>query len=667
MKFPHKDHFLTGLAIPLSAIRSSEGNAIGEFPDLVELGRLCQKTGIELVQLLPINDTGLESSPYSALSAYALHPVYLRIEDLPNSKVVQKELSTFHALYDKASRLNFRQIVLDKYKILKNLYADQMASILEDPQIRDFVASNPWIIPYSVFMDLKLKNHWAGWQSWPEHQKPSASFIQEYWTSPQHTQEVFFFAWLQYHCEKQLRFAKEQLESLGVAIKGDIPILINEDSADAWAYPETFSLELRAGAPPEPGSPEGQNWGFPIYRWEVLERNGYQWWKDRLLQADKFYHAYRIDHVLGFFRIWATPYQNYSANLGYFLPSHFLSTADLQQRGFGPDRLAWLSQPHLAGRFLRDRLGLEWANVVEQALDRVGEEDLYRFKPFIDGERKINDMNVSPHAKSFLIQEFRNRALIQVSEDRWIPSWTYYNSSAYRSLNDHERWSFDNLAQETWKKSEHLWEEQGNRLMDLMKNTTPMLVCAEDLGVIPDCVPRVLQQKRILGLKIPRWSRNWNHPGQPYYPVTEYPLLSVCAPSVHDTSTLRQWWYEEPDHQGFLGAIGEQEPLGSDYDEETAYRVIRGLLKTSSFLCIFFIQDLLALSADLLENDPNDERINIPGTVSEKNWSYRMKYPINQLLAHQKWIDSLSKLISERSSRTLNDSQKEAVSCNSSY
>lgn len=661
MKFPSKHHYLTGLALPLSAFRATEGSAIGEFPDLVELGRLCQKLGIELIQLLPINDTGLESSPYSALSAFALHPVYLKIEDLPDSHAVRRELSTFHALYDKSSRLQFRQIVLDKFKILKTLYDHQADRVAQDADLQRFVAENPWVVPYAVFMDLKLKNQWAGWQSWPEHRSPSEDFIRSYWESSENHRNVLFFAWLQQQGERQLRAAVQELEGMSIAVKGDIPILINEDSADAWAYPETFDLELRAGAPPDPGSPEGQNWGFPIYRWDVLARTDYRWWRDRLRQADKFYHAYRIDHVLGFFRIWATPHQNYSANLGYFLPSHFLSREDLHQRGFPDVRILWLSEPHLPGKSLRDNLGLEWAPVVEQALEQVNSEDLYRFKPSIVGEKSINALNISPHAKNYLIQQFRNRALVKTGEDRWIPSWTYYNSSTYQSLNDHERWVFDNLAQETWKRSEALWEEQGQRLMDLMKNTTSMLVCAEDLGVIPDCVPRVLQQKNILGLRIPRWSRNWNHPGQPYHHVSDYPFLSVCAPSVHDTSTLRQWWYEEPDHHGFLGAIDVNEPLGPDYDERTAHRVVQGLLKTRSYLCIFAVQDLFALSSDLLETDPNDERINSPGTVSEKNWSYRIKAPANQLVAHDRWIERVRALTDERRARPIPEAYKEVL------
>jgi 4-alpha-glucanotransferase len=661
MKFSVKSHYLTGLAVPLSALRSTENSAIGEFPDLIDLGRLCQKVGVDLIQLLPINDTGLESSPYSALSAYAFHPVYLRIEDLPESNLVKQELNVFHGLYDKSKRLNFKQIVQDKFKILKSLYQQQIERVKNDTSLQNYVQFHPWVIPYSVFMDIKLKNHWAGWKNWKEHQNPTPDFLENYWNSPDHQADVLFFAWLQYHCELQMSTAVQELKKMDIALKGDIPILINEDSADAWAYPETFSLELRAGSPPEPGSPEGQNWGFPIYRWEVLAKNDYKWWKDRLLHADKFYEAYRIDHVLGFFRIWATPYKNFSANLGYFLPSFFLKLEDLQSRGFNQERIQWLSEPHLPGKLIRDQLGLEWANAVEKALIKLGQEDLYRFKPELEGERSINDLPLSPHAKNFLIQQFRNRALIKVSDSQWTPSWTYYNSTAYQSLNDHEKWVFDSLAQETWKRSEELWEEQGNRLMDLMKNTTSMLVCAEDLGVIPDCVPRVLQQKHILSLRIPRWARNWNHPGQPYYPVEDYPFLSVCAPSVHDTSTLRQWWYEETDHHGFLNAIQINEALGSDYNEDVAYKVIQGLLRSNSYLCIFAIQDFFALKTDLLENDPSEERINFPGTVSEKNWSYRIKNTISYLLTRNDWTQAIQNLTSERRSRGLSQDKKETL------
>lgn len=659
MKFPRPHHYLSGLAVPLSALKGGTVGSIGEFPDLVPLGQLCQKLGLDGIQLLPINDTGLEPSPYNALSANALHPVYLRIEDLPQSTQVKNELATFHALYDRMPRLAFRQQVQDKLKILRGLYQHQVDRVLEDADLQRFIVDNPWVIPYAVFMDLKLQHGWASWQTWPVHRYPSEGFIEEYWNDPRHHRSVLFFAWLQYHCERQLRQAVQALEEMGVFLKGDIPILINEDSVDAWANPQVFSLELRAGAPPDPGSPDGQNWGFPIYRWEVLERQGYQWWKTRLAQADKFYHAYRIDHVLGFFRIWATPAQNFSANLGYFIPSEFVSQGELNQRGFGAERIRWLSEPHIPGQLLRDQLGLEWLEAVKACLEQIGREDLYCFRPNLGGEKAIQALPLSPHARQVLIGEYRNRALIWVEGKGFTPSMTYYRSRAYQSLSDGEKWTFDSLAQEVWRRSEDLWRQQGEKLMDLMKDTTPMLVCAEDLGAVPQCVPQVLRQKRILGLKIPRWARHWNHPGQPYEPVSEYPLLSVCAPSVHDTSTLRQWWYEEPDHSGFLGAIGINTPVDGDYTPATAREVMRGLMRCGSLLFIPALQDWLGLDEELREADPENERINVPGTVTEKNWSYRIKVPLDELALKDRWVEVVRSLVFERRQRPLPEEIKE--------
>ncbi len=659
MRFPKIKKPLTGIAIPLSAIRTQETTAIGEFPDLAVLGGLCQKLGIEVIQILPVNDTGLESSPYSALSAFALHPVYLRIQDIPGHEQIKTELATFNARYSKTQRLDFKNILLDKLKILRNLYEALGKEIQENPELSGFIEKNPWIVPYSVFMDLKLKNQWSGWQSWTSFRNPSLEEIQKYWIDPSTRQGAYFFAWLQFHCENQLKNASMKLEEMNVSLKGDIPILINEDSADTWAYPDTFALELRAGSPPDEGSPEGQNWGFPIYKWEVLAKDGYRWWKERILQADKFYHAYRIDHVLGFFRIWATPQENFSSNLGYFLPSKFFSPKDLEAKGFGGDRLLWLCEPHMSGSLLRDNLGLEWAEAVKFALEKLGNEDLYRFQKKIVGEKALSELNLSPHAKFFLMGEYRNRALLKINDEAYTPSWTYYKSRAYASLNDHEKWIFDSLAQELWRNSEDLWKVQGDALMDFMKNTAPMLVCAEDLGAIPDCVPEVLEKHKILGLRIPRWSRNWNHPGQPYYPVEDYPFLSVCAPSVHDTSTMRQWWREEPDHHGFLESLGINEVLGEDYDIETAVKVIRGLMQSRSALTILPLQDFLALSDDLRTDNPEDERINLPGTVTDKNWTYRIKVSVEELANHKIWCELILSMTKVRGDMALLDGVKE--------
>lgn len=653
MKFPKIDHPLTGVAVPLSALRSQENAGIGEYPDLVALGRWCRDAGLELIQLLPVSDTGFESSPYSALSAYALHPVYLRLAGVTGADSQAAAIQALGQKYKQARRVPFQDLLRDKLDLLRLIFQARFAEWKASPELAAYVKANSWVPEYAVFCTLKHRNHLAGWQSWSEFRQPKKADIKKFWDAEANQAETLFFAWLQYECERQLKAAAEELTKLGVALKGDIPILINEDSADVWANPELFSLENRAGAPPDGASPEGQNWGFPTYRWENLAKDGYKWWKDRIKQADKFFHAYRIDHVLGFFRIWATPSANWSANLGHFQPSRPISAAELNAIGFDEGRITWMSEPHIDGQDLRGQLGAEADAAVQKALVRVGTEDLFKFQPKLRGEKDLAALDLSDHAKGRLNAWFRDRTLLRLDEGRFLPTWAYYATRAYATLGAQERWDFDKLIQNSLAESEVLWERQGRELMDFMKNTTDMLVCAEDLGSIPDCVPRVLEDQAILSLKIVRWARNWNHPGQPYYPLKRYPLLSVCTPSVHDTSTLRQWWYEEPEHRGFLEALEIWDDLHGEYTPELAKRLISQILQTSSVLCIFQAQDLFALDARHRTEDPEEERINWPGTVSEKNWTYKMKPSLEDLGSDKDFTQRLAALIQGRQNQAL--------------
>jgi len=645
MAFPSLDSSLTGTAVPLSALRSRHGGGIGEFPDLADLGAWCRDVGLSIVQLLPINDTGYESSPYSALSAFALHPVYLRLADLPGYSAVEERAKALAAELNARVHVDHGRVWAGKQALLHQIFSHVAFSAAD---AETWLTTHSWGRAYAVFWALRERYARAGWQSWPDHRLVTEDDVLRLWSEL--GAEARFPIWLQLQAEAQLGAAVKSLEACGVALKGDIPILLNEDSADVWAHPEYFDLSLRAGAPPDGMNPEGQNWGFPVYRWENLAKDGFGWWKDRLRHAARFYQAYRIDHVLGFFRIWATPAENHTAQLGLYLPAPRLADAALRSLGFDDGRLIWMSEPHIFGLELRERLGEEAGLVADAALVKIGQEDLYRFRPAIKGEKDLTSLPVSDHAKGSLILWFRNRTLMRQADGSFVPTAQYYATKAYDSLGQDERWAFEHLIQETNERVQKEWEAQGRHLLSFMKETTGMLVCAEDLGSIPDCVPRVLGELGILGLKICRWARDWNAPGQPYFRVSDYPVLSVCTPSVHDTSTLRQWWDEEKDHRGFLSALG-LDPVADDgpYSPAQAQKVLGALMGTRSRLCIVALQDWFALDAGLRTDDPAGERVNTPGTVGAGNWAWRMKPYLEDLVAHPTFGPQVRGLTDKRS------------------
>lgn len=649
MKFTQTKKFLSGVAVPLSGLKSKVSGGIGEFPDLVPLGQWCQKVGLSLIQILPINDTGYESSPYSALSAFALHPVYIRLSDLPQFDLIKAESSALVKELNALPRVSQETVMRKKLPLFRRLFeADRERAGWAD-ELSSWMKKNGWAKAYAVFCSLKHRNNLASWLYWPEHQTVTKAKIDALWKTM--GAEAEFFLWLQIHAEEQLVKAVKSLDQMGVALKGDLPILLNDDSADVWAHPELFDLTWRAGAPPDGMNPDGQNWGFPVYRWENLAKEDYGWWKDRLKQAAKFYHIYRIDHVLGFFRIWATPQENFTAQLGVFRPTEPIRKEQLFALGFDNGRIVWMSEPHVFGLEIRERLGAEADHVIGLALQKLGNEDLFKFSDHIKGEKALAGLPVSDHAKGCLIHWFRNRALIRLNENEFVTSANYFTTRAYDSLGNEERWNFERLVHECGEKSQNRWAEQGRTLLDFMKNTTDMLVCAEDLGSIPACVPQVLSELGILGLKINRWARDWNSPGQPYFPVRNYPELSVCTPSVHDTSTLRQWWTEEGDHRGFLGSLG----LGNEHDgpltPELSGTILKGIFASASKLCILALQDYFLLEPGLQTKDPALERVNTPGTVGPENWSYRMKPHLEELLNNDILNQKLVSMTAERSAR----------------
>jgi len=659
LKYPFFNKKITGVVVPLPALKSRKSLGIGEFADLPLLGRWAVSNGMKLIQILPVNDTGFEHSPYSALSAFALHPVYARLEDFPEltggtapaaaglQKMIlelRRGLEAGTDVTDDDSlppegwgNIDFDRVYAGKMRILRTMW--KAASSGDIRKAEKWAGKNPWIINYALFSLLKEENQLKSWVEWENYRDPVEKELVRLWK--QRKKEASFHVWLQWRLEEQFRTAAEELNSMGIALKGDIPILINEDSADIWAERSNFNLDYRAG------SPDGQNWGFPVYNWDNLRRENFRWWQNRLKQAAKFYHAWRIDHVLGFFRIWAVPRTDNSACNGHFEPCKALSRKELESLGFDEGRINWLSLAHFPGEELRETFGDE-APLVQEMLEQVGSEDLWRTRPDGPGEKEAGASSLSDQSREALFSALRNRTLLPAGRDRWTPSQNYENTRGWFSLSDDERRTLGQLFGNKLNASELLWEKTGRELLGMMKTDGSMLVCAEDLGAIPPSVPGVLGDLGILGLKVTRWARKWEEPGQPYIPFTDYPELSVTTSSVHDSSTLRGWLSGEArDDRELRRTLGLKED--TDLSGSSGVKtVLEALQKSPSLLAVYPIQDLLALESGLVSSNPDEERINIPGTVQPGNWSWRMKISLEDLLDHQPLNKKLNNLSSLR-------------------
>ena len=647
----NKIEFLTGTAIPVGALKTADSCGVGEFLDLIPFADFCKKAGLKLIQLLPVNDTGTESSPYSALSAFALHPLYISLKSLPEhegKEELLKEITKLQKKYEKLPRFQYRELRRKKLELLQKIFESEKEKIISSSELSKWIKNNPWIQVYSIFMQKKEKKHEASWKEWGEAQ-PTKKELDDLWKDKKNQDGNLFYAWVQMRLDEQFAKASKYAQSLGIKLKGDIPIMMNEDSCDAWAFPEYFNDEMRAGSPPDGPNPVGQNWGFPIYNWDNLKKDDYSWWKNRLIQASKYYQVYRIDHVLGFFRIWATPQRESTAMLGWTQPFEPITTDELHNLGFSDDRITWLSVPHVPTNQIEavnngDYLGTH--GILAKIMDRIGNEEMWRFKPEIKGEKDIWASDIPDNVKPRLAEFWRNRALVKVADGLYSPLWTYHSTTAWQSLSDDEKYRLGQLIVTKYSRMEVLWEEQARTLLGDLTSCTDMVACAEDLGSNPESLPRVLNDLSILSLRVVRWSRNWNAPGEPYYQFGEYPYLSVTTSSVHDSSTARLWWLKEGDAWDFYRTFpGDSDVQPGSYNSKTARYLLSKMAESNSVFCIHPLQDFLGLVEDYFDENPDNERVNIPGSVNEFNWTYRLPVTIEKLIKNKELISEINNIV----------------------
>lgn len=676
---------LTGLVVPLGALYTKENSVIGQYPDLKAFSDFCKECGISLIQLLPVNDTGTQSSPYSGLSAFALHPIYISLKDISGFDDLYKSNPKFKKAYDKflndfpySKRYDYDGILNSKINLLKMLYETTLAGKegKADEELTKWIKANSWVKTYCVYKNLKWNYMQASWKSWIESdQFKTDAEITKLWNTMAFKKEHLFYAWLQMLADQQFSEAVAYVRKNKILIKGDMPILMNEDSCDAWAHPEFFNQDLRAGSPADGENPNGQNWGFPTYNWKNLKSADYSWWNERLKQASNYYDAYRLDHILGFFRIWAIPEADINALNGHTEPYTAIKKESLYEMGFDDDRIRWLSQPHIPTGAIED---ITWNHdtahqILATFCNQIHDEELWIFDPSVKGAKTILDADISelchPDAidrvKKVLCDYWTNRCLIEISKNKFVPVWTYSRSTAWQSLNPQEKKNLEACFMELNKKNEKLWQKQADEIFTALTSAVKMIPCGEDLGVNIECVPTVMKKHKILGLKVARWCRNWSEDGQPYIPFDKYEPLSVTTTSVHDSSTIRQWWHEEKmsvsafvqANSKFFGIdttpqadrntfdLAVSTITSGEFTPEIAHAILKAVATSASLWNISPLQDYLYLNKKYWLPEASDERINIPGTVTSFNWTYRLPATIEELTADQELISKIKNII----------------------
>ena len=654
MRYGDISNFQSGVAVPLFSLYSKQSIGIGEFLDLIPFARWTAYCDFNIIQLLPVNDTGAESSPYSARSAFALNPVFINVQSVEGSSEYEEEIQDAKADFEKLGKIDYYHISTWKRFILRKIFDNRYDDLKKDKVLQRWIDDNAWAKSYCVYCTLKSLNNECSWKDWNDYRDPSAKDIEKLWKKFE--KDNLFQAWMQFEAEKQFGTAVAEISKMGIRLKGDIPILINEDSADVWADRKYFSLDDRAGAPPDMFSYSGQNWGFPTYRWDVIEKDDFVWWRRRLAQASKFYHAYRIDHVLGFFRIWSIPQKEVTGILGYFNPCVPLTWDKLSQAGFIRETLEYLRRPNYGIDQLREFLGDDTERLVPVCFTQLeGHPDRLILKEEYSSEKAILGMPEPQEVKDKLLKVYWNRVFVPSGdENTFYPYWYWYNAPVFFTLPEYEQDRLRNIIKDNENAQNSLWEANATKLLTVLSQETDMLVCAEDLGAVPPCVPSVLKKLNILSLRIERWARNWNAPYSPYSEMDEYPRLSVCATSCHDTSNLRGLWQESDfDRDLYWSHAHLPGNAPAEITPSVARTILTHVFTANSLFCILPVQDYFALSASLSKCSPESERVNVPGTVGGANWCYRMPCSVDELMDYASLSSDIRMLVDVRKRRPM--------------
>jgi 4-alpha-glucanotransferase len=650
----------TGVAIPVFSLRTQRSLGVGEFTDLIALVDWAKKVNMKLIQILPINDTTAthtwqDSYPYAAISAFALHPIYLNIEATAGSanhavvKSVKKKQKELNELVD----IDYEAVMKVKWAAIKELYAEQKKAMHEDALYFQFFELNRhWLVPYAAFSYLRDKYKTPDFSKWKTNSVYDEHAIQEFVNpATKHYDEIALYYFIQYHLHLQLQSATAYAHQNGIVLKGDIPIGIYRNSCDAWVEPELYNMSMQAGAPPDDFAVKGQNWGFPTYNWQRMAQDDFKWWRQRFEQMSNYFDAFRIDHILGFFRIWSIPMHAVEGILGYFVPATPVHINEFAPRGM------WFDYQRLCRPFINDDVLRELMNgdaeVLKPYLNPIGNGQ-YELKEDFNTQRKVEahfaKLETNDHhdwIKHGLYDCISNVILFDVDgsqSQQFHFRISMSSTSSFRFLDADTRRKLDDLyVNYFYRRQDAFWRKEALAKLPFLKRSTNMLVCGEDLGMVPDCVPDVMNQLGMLSLEIQRMPKD---PSKQFFHPSTAPYLSVVTPSTHDMSTIRGWWEEDRTQtQKFytheIGQLGEAPYFCEPWIVKT---IITQHVNSPAMWSIFQIQELLGMSGELRRENPNEERINVPANPKHY-WRYRMHIGLEDLLKEEKFNEELKELI----------------------
>ncbi len=643
-----------GCVMPVFSMRSEGSFGIGDFGDIKGMADWLALTGQHVLQLLPINDTTTvgswrDSYPYNCISVFAINPIYADLRALPKLKspAKQKTFALAQAKLNALPQVDYEKVYMAKREYLRLIFAQEGEKVMETTDYKDFLHHNDeWLMPYAAFCHLRDQHGTADFTRWGDMSKYDDAKVRNLCNSEG---DIRFHLYVQYILHTQLLSACRHAQSRGVAIKGDIPIGVSRHSVEAWTQPHYFNMDGQAGAPPDAFSPEGQNWGFPTYNWDAMMADNCRWWRRRLAKMAEYFHAYRIDHVLGFFRIWEIPRHSMQGLLGQFSPSLPLSTSEIESYGI-TWRAESYTKPLINDWTLLQLFGDRTAEVRHRFLDHDG-NGYYTIKPNFATQRHVEQALTNSNDDTLRKGLYTLIANVLFIADKHHPN-TYHpridaqKTYAYHNLNNQEKDAFNRLYEDYfYHRHNRFWHHLALSKLRQLAGATRMLPCAEDLGMVPACVPHVMETLRILSLEIQTMPKN---PQYTFGHLWENPYLSVATISTHDMPTMRGWWEENRDtaQRFYNDALYHDGPAPHTMPGWLAQQIISLHLHSHSMLCLLSLQDWLAMDETLRYPNPHAERINVPANPHQY-WRYRMHLTIEQLMQETSFNNTIRKLLQE--------------------
>ena len=660
LRIPEIEWKACGSVIPVFSLRSKESFGIGDIGDIKKLIDWAKKTGQHVIQVLPMNDTTRlhtwkDSYPYSAISIYAIHPLYISIPMLGslNNKKRNAYYNNVRKRLNAKKTVDYQSVEGYKTAYFREYYEQEKDNILKNDGFKEFISQNrEWLIPYAAFSYLRDNYGTADFSKWGEYAQYNREKTEKFCNPNNEAfNELSYIFFIQFTLHNQFELVAGYARENNTVLKGDIPIGINRESVEAWTEPGYFNMKGQTGAPPDDFSDTGQNWSFPTYNWEVMEKDDFEWWKKRFRKMNNYFDSFRIDHILGFFRIWEIPRDYTDGLCGHFRPALPLSEDEIEEYGMKFDS-RW-TKPRINMAFLSELFDDTIDEGIFKYLSRTNNEDL-TLNEICSTQRKISRLfNGSKDKKTLKLKEVLTYIASDVLflEDPYHakcyhPRISAYKSFAYRYLSDEDKQAFDKLYHDFYfQRHNDFWKETALKRLTPLINSTGMLVCGEDLGMIPASVHEVMDKLQIFTLELERMPKIY---GCEFAELNKLPYHSVCTPSTHDMNPIRAWWKEDKNKtQRYYNNILRRDGIApEECSAEIAEQIITNHLQSSSMLTLIPLQDWFAIDDKIKNPDACSERINTPADP-DNYWCYRMHITLEELLASSRFNRKIKSMITE--------------------